>query len=287
MIAKRAIFFAQCAARQLRTALIIGWAGCHIAPAAAQQPVHLFEGPARVEFAGTPTQATSIRHFLQAMEVTTAVAATPILGGLEVMLPARLNAHYNSLPYGNCGLLNGIGASLYSALTGARFRYRSTSFHVATEIELGAEFRVLDTYTGTRLVSTEQPELFTIEQLERDAAVWTPARTGDRFLFEKVAPIDPSGPPVLHTVPTWRLPVLDDFVEALESSWADLRNIPDPDDAGTTAPAVFLRHFVGDRPWAHVDIGETGFATKTHAETVKGCTGMMARTLAEIARTWR
>jgi leucyl aminopeptidase len=85
---------------------------------------------------------------------------------------------------------------------------------------------------------------------------------------------------------TWRLPVLDDFVEALESPWADLRNIPDPDDAGTTAPAVFLRHFVDGRPWAHLDIGETGFATKTQGETVKGCTGVMARTLVELARRW-
>lgn len=223
-------------------------------PVAAQQPVHLFEGPARVEFAGTPTQATSIRHFLQAMEATTAVAATPILGGLEVMLPARLNAHYNSLPYGNCGLLNGIGASLYSALTGARFRYRSTSFHVATEIELGGEFRVLDTYTGTRLVSTEPPELFTIEQLERDAAVWTPARTGDRFLFEKVAPVDPSGPPVLHTVPTWRLPVLDlkaddklsiepaafDSLDLTEVPGIDLRALP----IGTQKEVNHGRHVV-------------------------------------------
>jgi leucyl aminopeptidase len=84
----------------------------------------------------------------------------------------------------------------------------------------------------------------------------------------------------------WRLPLIEALEEALEAPWADLRNIPDPDDAGTTAPAVFLRRFVGERRYAHLDIGETGFSAKAHGDTSKGCTGAMARTLIELVRSW-
>jgi leucyl aminopeptidase len=84
----------------------------------------------------------------------------------------------------------------------------------------------------------------------------------------------------------WPLPLPDAYVDTLESPIADLRNIPDPDDGGTVAPGVFLRHFAGDAAWAHLDIGETGFASKDDGEVTKGCTGAMVRTLCELLRTW-
>ncbi len=84
----------------------------------------------------------------------------------------------------------------------------------------------------------------------------------------------------------WPLPLPDAYTEALESTLADLRNIPDPDDGGTVAPGVFLRNFVAGHAWAHLDIGETGFATKDDGEATKGCTGAMVRTLCELLRTW-
>ena len=158
----------------------------------------------------------------------------------------------------------------------------------------GTTVEILDTDAEGRLVLADG--LCLAAELEPDAIVDVATLTGyARVLGTHVTPAMSNDDDLAAAIATastttgertWRLPVLDELVEALESSWADLRNIPDPDDAGTTAPAVFLRHFVGDRPWAHLDIGETGFASKTHGETVKGCTGVMARTLAELALTW-
>ena len=158
----------------------------------------------------------------------------------------------------------------------------------------GTTVEILDTDAEGRLVLADG--LCLAAELEPDAIVDVATLTGyARVLGTHLTPVMSNDDGLAERIAaastttgerTWRLPVLDDFVEALESPWADLRNIPDPDDAGTTAPAVFLRHFVGDRRWAHLDIGETGFATKTHGETVKGCTGVMARTLVELARDW-
>ncbi len=86
--------------------------------------------------------------------------------------------------------------------------------------------------------------------------------------------------------PIWELPLPEALATALVSPLADLRNIPDPDDAGTIAPGLFLKAFVGGIPWAHLDIGETGFASKDEAEITKGCTGVMVRTLLEMLRNW-
>jgi leucyl aminopeptidase len=83
----------------------------------------------------------------------------------------------------------------------------------------------------------------------------------------------------------WRLPLPDEFDKALESPIADLRNIPDPDDAGTVAPGVFLRRFAGTARYAHLDIGETGFSSKDDGDVTKGCTGAMTRTLVEYVRS--
>ena len=109
----------------------------------------------------------------------------------------------------------------------------------------------------------------------------TPLMSNDDSLRERVlAAATAAGEAV------WPLPLPEQYVEALESPVADLRNIPDPDDGGTVAPGVFLRHFVGECPWAHLDIGETGFATKDDGERTKGLTGAMVRTLCELVRTW-
>ena len=48
---------------------------------------------------------------------------------------------------------------------------------------------------------------------------------------------------------------------------------------------MFLKEFVGDTPWAHLDIAGTAWAEDARAWTPKGATGVMIRTLVELART--
>ena len=80
----------------------------------------------------------------------------------------------------------------------------------------------------------------------------------------------------------WRLPLVEDYRQALESPVADLRNIGDPSlhlSGGAITAALFLREFVGGRAWAHLDIAGPARADKDEDELVKGGTGFAVRTL--------
>ncbi|HED64090.1 MAG TPA: leucyl aminopeptidase, partial [Planctomycetes bacterium] len=48
----------------------------------------------------------------------------------------------------------------------------------------------------------------------------------------------------------------------LKGAVADLRNINAGQGAGSTAGAAFLSHFVGDLPWAHLDIAGTAWGAE-------------------------
>jgi leucyl aminopeptidase len=79
----------------------------------------------------------------------------------------------------------------------------------------------------------------------------------------------------------WPMPLVADYRDALDSPIADLRNIGDPDkgySGGSIAAALFLREFVGDVPWAHLDIAGTGRADADDDEIAKGPTGFGVRT---------
>lgn len=53
----------------------------------------------------------------------------------------------------------------------------------------------------------------------------------------------------------WRLPLPEAYKKYLESSVADLQNItPDREAPDAIYGGLFLQEFVGDRPWAHIDI---------------------------------
>ena len=68
--------------------------------------------------------------------------------------------------------------------------------------------------------------------------------------------------------PAWRLPVDEEYGQYLKSQFADFANIGSR-DAGASIAAQFLSRFVGDTPWAHLDIA--GSAWTTGAD--KGATG--------------
>jgi leucyl aminopeptidase len=60
----------------------------------------------------------------------------------------------------------------------------------------------------------------------------------------------------------WRLPLWKDHEELVEGTHADLCNIGPKGEAGTIAGAAFLKAFVGDTPWAHIDIAGTAWGAK-------------------------
>lgn len=68
--------------------------------------------------------------------------------------------------------------------------------------------------------------------------------------------------------PCWRMPLDDDYAEGLKSNFADVANVAGRAGGAITA-AKFLQRFVGDIPWAHLDIAGTAWK----GGTAKGATG--------------
>jgi leucyl aminopeptidase len=81
----------------------------------------------------------------------------------------------------------------------------------------------------------------------------------------------------------WALPLFDEYRESLKSEIADMINSPGR-PAGAITAAMFLKEFVGGRPWAHLDIAGTAWAEESKAWAPKGATGVTVATLVELAR---
>ena len=86
--------------------------------------------------------------------------------------------------------------------------------------------------------------------------------------------------------PLWRLPLGEEYTKQLKSEIADLKNIGGP-AAGTITAAAFLEEFVGETPWAHLDIAGTAWDFTEKSYIPKGVSGIGARTLLELSRTWK
>jgi leucyl aminopeptidase len=82
--------------------------------------------------------------------------------------------------------------------------------------------------------------------------------------------------------PIWELPLDARYRPELDSTVADLRNLGGA-NAGAITAALFLAEFVGDTPWAHVDIAGTAQSTGDAGWQTAGCTGFGARLLAQFA----
>jgi leucyl aminopeptidase len=80
----------------------------------------------------------------------------------------------------------------------------------------------------------------------------------------------------------WPLPVYADYKEQLRSEVADLSNVGGR-AAGACTAASFLRAFVGDTAWAHIDIAGTAWSEEKSGAQPKGATGVMVRTLTQLA----
>jgi leucyl aminopeptidase len=75
----------------------------------------------------------------------------------------------------------------------------------------------------------------------------------------------------------WRMPLGEGYSKQLESAVADLKNIGRPGQAGSSVAAAFLEHFVGEVPWAHIDLAATSFTETDHPLAGPGGTGWGVR----------
>ncbi len=82
----------------------------------------------------------------------------------------------------------------------------------------------------------------------------------------------------------WRMPLVEDYAEAVHGEFGDVRQIPG--GPGGIAAALFLREFTDGVPWAHLDIAGPARAEKSYDDVVPGATGFAARTLVELAASF-
>jgi leucyl aminopeptidase len=80
---------------------------------------------------------------------------------------------------------------------------------------------------------------------------------------------------------TWQLPLVDDYRKLLDSNVADLKNVGGP-YGGAIIAALFLREFVGDVPWAHLDIAGVMDSDADEGIFNKGATAFGVRLLVEL-----
>ncbi len=70
----------------------------------------------------------------------------------------------------------------------------------------------------------------------------------------------------------WRMPLGEEYDKMIKSEIADMKNTGER-GAGSTTAAQFLQRFVGDTPWAHLDIAGVAWSRKDRETGPKGGTG--------------
>lgn len=83
----------------------------------------------------------------------------------------------------------------------------------------------------------------------------------------------------------WRMPLWKEYAEQLKSDVADMKNTGGR-PAGAITAATLLSKFVGEYPWAHLDIAGVSGAEKDKPYQPKGATGFGVRLLVEVLRNW-
>jgi len=76
----------------------------------------------------------------------------------------------------------------------------------------------------------------------------------------------------------WRMPLDEAYDKQIKSDIADMKNVGGR-PAGSITAAQFIKRFVNDKPWAHLDIAGMAWSTKDAAVTPKGATAFGVRLL--------
>jgi leucyl aminopeptidase len=79
----------------------------------------------------------------------------------------------------------------------------------------------------------------------------------------------------------WQMPLYDDYSSQMKSDIADLKNTGGR-PAGTLTAAAFLKAFVNDTPWVHLDIAGTAYLDNESAWQAKGPTGTPVRAFVSL-----
>jgi leucyl aminopeptidase len=102
------------------------------------------------------------------------------------------------------------------------------------------------------------------------------AMTNDDSLFDRVRQAaEAAGEKV------WQLPLFEEYKEKLDSEVADIKNVGGR-EAGSITAAIFLKEFIEDTPWVHLDIAGVDQHDEVKGIFLKGASGTGVRTLINL-----
>ena len=83
----------------------------------------------------------------------------------------------------------------------------------------------------------------------------------------------------------WPWPLHRRYRRYIDSAYADMKNSSDLKQGSPALAAEFLQEFVGDGPWAHVDMAGPAFLERSRGDylTQRGGTGYGVRLIVELA----
>ncbi len=202
---------------------------------------------------------------------------TDMAGGAAVLAALRLIASRN-LPVRVTALVpcaeNSFGAASYRPGDVVRHVGGRTSEITNTDAEGRLVLADALAYAVARLKPTVLVDLATLTGAMKVALG---LRTAGFFATTDALAAQLSAAAEVTGEPLWRMPLIADYEAALGSSIADADNAPG--SPGAITAALFLKHFTGGLPWAHLDIAGPARSPKDDGMFAQGATGFGARLL--------
>ena len=84
----------------------------------------------------------------------------------------------------------------------------------------------------------------------------------------------------------WQLPLFNEYEKQIKSDVADVKNVGGR-WAGAITAGWFLKKFIGDYPWVHLDIAGTAMMEENGDYTQRGGSGVGVRLLVEFLKGWK
>jgi leucyl aminopeptidase len=81
----------------------------------------------------------------------------------------------------------------------------------------------------------------------------------------------------------WPMPMDDEYQDMIKSNIADIRNTGTGRGGGASVGAWFIKEFVDDTPWIHLDIASTCWSDEGSSWMAKGPTGVAIRSIVDFA----
>jgi leucyl aminopeptidase len=83
----------------------------------------------------------------------------------------------------------------------------------------------------------------------------------------------------------WQLPMFDEYEKQIKSDVANVKNSGGR-PAGAITAALFLKQFIGNYKWVHLDIAGTATLSESLEYIPKGASGVGVRLLVDVLRDW-